>query len=163
MPSVAEPRKTLSEADVWSVESHATPAAAYWRQIVDLGGGLRIHLDRNDPPWLYTVLGRIQHLMGLRPNWDSYGSRPIEPNSVNYALEFLRTSMPQEGKAPQIVPTSKGGLQLEWHANGIDLEVEVDPAGNVMLSFDNDGRSEEQIGSALATEKLEPYVALAAA
>jgi len=163
MPSVAEPRKTLSEADVWSVDSHATPAAAYWSQVVDLGGGMRILLDRSDPPWLYTVLGRVQHLMALRPNWDSYGSRPIEPNSVFYALEFLRTSMTQEGKAPQIVPTSKGGLQLEWHANGVDLEVDVDPAGDVSLSFDKDDRSEEQTGSALATEALEPYVASAAA
>jgi hypothetical protein len=163
MADVAEPRRTLSEADVWSVDSHATPVAVYWRQVVDLGGRLRILLDHNAPPWLYTVLGRIQCLMALRPNWDSYGSRSIDANAVSYALEFLRTSMPQEGKAPQIVPTSKGGLQLEWHANGIDLEVEVDPVGDVSLSFDKDDRSEEQTGSALATETLEPYVASASA
>ena len=163
MPSVAEPRKTLSEADVWAVESHAVPEVAYWSQVVPLGGGLRISLDRHTPPWLFIVLGRLQHLIALRPNWDSYGARPIDPNAVVFALEFLRTSLPHDGKAPQIVPTSTGGLQLEWHANGVDLEVEVDPSGDVSLSFDQAGRSEERTGSALATEALEPFVASAAA
>jgi hypothetical protein len=27
--------------------------------------------------------------------------------------------------APIVTPTSKGGIQLEWHCNGVDLEVEI--------------------------------------
>jgi hypothetical protein len=124
---------------------------------------MKVFPKHDDPLWLYTVLGRLQYLISLRPNWDSYGARPIDPNAVIFALEFLRTSLPHDGKAPQIVPTSTGGLQLEWHANGVDLEVEVDPSGDVSLSFDQAGRSEERTGSALATEALEPFVASAAA
>ena len=32
---------------------------------------------------------------------------------------------------PALVPTVRGGLQLEWHRQGVDIEVEVDPNGSV--------------------------------
>ncbi|HEY3241769.1 MAG TPA: hypothetical protein VGM03_00330 [Phycisphaerae bacterium] len=34
--------------------------------------------------------------------------------------------LPDDAPAPAVVPTSRGGLQLEWHTRGIDLEIEFE-------------------------------------
>ena len=33
--------------------------------------------------------------------------------------------MDESTPAPQLVPTPSGGIQAEWHENGIDLEIET--------------------------------------
>ena len=63
-------------------------------------------------------------------------------------LERLRAWKGYEDKGPSldqrvinvarflaVVPTSSGGLQIEWHANGWDIEVEVNSDGEFMGVF----------------------------
>jgi hypothetical protein len=38
---------------------------------------------------------------------------------------------------PDIVPTPTGGLQLEWHTAGIDLEVEIGPEGHISACYED--------------------------
>src|SRR5258707_2144959 len=85
MPSVVEPRHTLSEEDVWTAEAPARAAEVVWSPIVSLGGGLRVQLRPNSPEWLFPVLNRLKLLLSLKPNWDSYGARAIHPNAVMHA------------------------------------------------------------------------------
>jgi hypothetical protein len=37
---------------------------------------------------------------------------------------------------------SRGGVQLEWHEQGVDLEVSVDPDGHVMAAYENEQGTE---------------------
>ena len=32
---------------------------------------------------------------------------------------------------PEVVPTAIGGLQVEWHRNGLDLEIQFHPDGRI--------------------------------
>jgi hypothetical protein len=75
-----------------------------------------------------------------------------------YATELLATAMLPSGPAPQIVPTPKGGLQLEWHEPAADLEVEIDPNGQYSLSFEKEGRTEEAQGLASSSEGLNRFI-----
>ena len=34
-----------------------------------------------------------------------------------------------------IVPTSSGGVAAEWHAGGVDLEIECSPDGTIEYNF----------------------------
>jgi hypothetical protein len=76
-------------------------------------------------PWENPTAEALDSLLTLPPNWDSYGARPVDHGCAAYALEVLRSIMGDNTPPPQVVPTSVGGVQLEWHERGIDVEIEV--------------------------------------
>jgi hypothetical protein len=73
--------------------------------------------------WLRPIVGRMEHLLALPPNWNAYGAPPVSMGAALQALNVLSSTADVKVPQPQIVPTQEGGLQLEWHLRGIDLEV----------------------------------------
>lgn len=61
-------------------------------------------------------------LLGLKPGWDSYKAKAINPACVNAAVDLLG-KLPQHMKMPAVVPMSNGGVQLEWHTRNYELEI----------------------------------------
>jgi len=47
------------------------------------------------------------------------------------AAEVLADVLAPNALAPTIVPTLQGGVQLEWHRNGADIEIEFSSQGVV--------------------------------
>lgn len=84
------------------------------------------------PGWVEPVAWRVLEILDLQENWDSYGARPVEHDSAARVLDTLAVTMPEDGPPPSLVPTAQGGIQVEWHINGIDLEVEFEPDSQVM-------------------------------
>ena len=70
-------------------------------------------------------------------NWDSYGAHPVNPECVSYALQLLRSTMQPDTPPPDVVPTSGGGVQIEWHTRGIDLEIEVVSPGRSSILYED--------------------------
>ena len=73
----------------------------------------------------------------MPPNCDSYGALPIEPRSAAIAFDILSESVNRGTPRPTIVPTIQGGVQLEWHTDGIDLEVKIGPGAKVHIFFED--------------------------
>lgn len=78
-------------------------------------------------------LQRIEALVALGAGWDTYGSQPIRPAVALHAVRLLAAILSDDVPTPSIVPTSTGGLQLEWHQRGADLELEVSPDKSVIV------------------------------
>jgi hypothetical protein len=97
--------------------------------------------------WLKPVLERLHYLQGLAPGWDSPGARSIEPRSFDRVLRFLTVSMTPQTPAPSIVPLENGGLQIEWHRAGLDVEVEFEPGEEAHLYFHEISTGEEREGT----------------
>ncbi len=76
-------------------------------------------------PWLEPVVQRMAALVALPEGWDSYGAPALDAKLLFAALDLLARTMSADTPAPAVIPTSQGGVQLEWHRSGIDLEVEV--------------------------------------
>jgi hypothetical protein len=91
-------------------------------------------------PWLGQVLEGVLNVLDLEENWDGYGGRPVRPAAVRAALDLLKGEMRYRSAPPAVVPTSSGGIQLEWHERGIDFEIEVDPDGGVTMVYEDDER-----------------------
>jgi hypothetical protein len=89
------------------------------------GERLVIEVEGEEPAWLPPAIERMAHLLRLPENWDSYGALPIDPRSVATALDLLSKTMRPDTPVPDIGPTNRGGVNMEWNLRGMGLEVEV--------------------------------------
>lgn len=89
-------------------------------------------------------LGALVELLALPENWNGYGAQVIERPVVPVVLNFLAYVF-AEGTPPlpDLVPTIDGGVQLEWHVGGFDLEVEFSPRTGVRAYFCDEAAGEE--------------------
>lgn len=77
------------------------------------------------PRWIGEATRRCAELLRLNPNWDSYGAEKISPSIIRTVLLILVKLMKENTPFPDLVPISSGGVQIEWHINNVDLELEV--------------------------------------
>lgn len=85
---------------------------------------LIVEIEGDPPGWVEPTVRSLGKLLRLGPDWDSYGGRPVEAKCVVAALELACTVFRRDTPAPAVVPTSRGGVQFEWHTRGADLELE---------------------------------------
>lgn len=60
-------------------------------------------------------------LRSLKLNWNSYGAPAIDERCIQKAYELWR----QLSGEWQVVPCNDGGVQLEQHRDGFDIEITV--------------------------------------
>ncbi len=87
--------------------------------------------------WLAPTVKRLNELLALPENWDSYGAARVDPRAIDHALRLLGITMHPETPPPAVVPTPHGGVQLEWHQKTVDLEIEVPPVGALHVAYEN--------------------------
>ena len=99
-----------------------------------------------EEPWRSTVEARLKKLATYKNGWDGYQSPPPHPSVVAYARSVLNSVMQFDTPPPAIVPMSEGGLQLEWHREGYDIELAIYSTVDVELSieFPDDRESVEE-------------------
>ncbi len=99
-----------------------------------LGTGVFGDLNRNPSGTLRAstlsekmspFLSRLTDLVRLPEKWDSYEARQIDRDVIVAALGVIHHSISLGAPAPSIVPTNNGGVQIEWHENGVDLEIDI--------------------------------------
>ena len=103
-----------------------------------------VGVERSTLDALMPVMERLAELMSMPRGWNSYDANPISGTALRRTIEFLLEHVAFGIDHPAVVPTIRGGLQLEWHNNGLDIEVEVAPDGPVTF-FVEDGATEEPI------------------
>jgi len=99
-------------------------------------GRLVLGLQGDSAPWVEPTLRTLGSLLVLPAGWDSYGARAPDPSCVLAAWRLLGAVMRDNIPAPAVVPTVCGGVQLEWHRNGADLEIEVVAPRQFVVSFE---------------------------
>lgn len=87
--------------------------------------------DRSLPAWIYPLVEQMESILALKPGWDGPGSQPVTSDALRASLMVLEETMARDTIAPTVVPVSDGGLQLEWHCTGVDLEVYVEHDGRL--------------------------------
>lgn len=106
----------------------------------------KVHVfSRDHPDWLSPVVERLAQLGELSPGWGGPETVPPSVDVVLDCLSRLRIFMPFEAAVPAILPTPNGGIQLEWHSAGWDLEIEFGPDGSGVF-WGEDHYQGQQIG-----------------
>ena len=77
--------------------------------------------------------------------WTSGGMR-TQPAAVVSILRLLLEILDDHTPPPGVVPTWDGGVQVEWHRNNVDFEIESDPHGAIEYFFkDTDEEREGRV------------------
>ena len=107
---------------------------------------------RELPAELLRALDRVIELFELPKGWNSHGAEPVSEAAFRQTVQFLATYLVEDVAGPVLVPTVRGGVQLEWHRQGVDIEVEVSPDGSVSWCAD-DRRTGEEFEAVLAGQE----------
>jgi hypothetical protein len=94
-------------------ESSGTAFANFWRE----------YNSRPDRKIDIEIKPLLNEFTRYAVGWDSYGAPPLRHDTANFALSVLNSIMKTQTPLPQVAPSSVGGVQLEWHEKGIDLEL----------------------------------------
>jgi hypothetical protein len=93
--------------------------------------------------WQIEVQSRLLKYLKMQPGWDSYSAPRIGWGTGMFALSILNDVMRTRTPIPQVVPSGAGGVQLEWHQKGIDLELHIAAPYDCELWF-QDHRNPQQ-------------------
>lgn len=116
------------------------PDAAPLRRVLEYPvprGKVILELQGQPPGWIEPTLKALGQLLTLPPNWDSYDARPVDLANVWAAWQLLAATLRDDSPPPAVVPTNDGGVQVEWHTQGIDLEIIVATPRPWYVSFED--------------------------
>jgi len=111
--------------------------------VVDLSANSRLARERRPGHNGRHVVARLNQLIALQPGWDGSNAQPITEDAVMAALEVLNDIALERAPLPDISPGIDGGLLFEWRRDGFELEVWVDAAGAVTVTYEHGDSSWE--------------------
>jgi hypothetical protein len=120
---------------------------------------MRVQASASSPSWFQEALATLSKILALEEGWDSYGAPRIEPGVVESAARFLATLTSIGAPKPSICPTAHGGVQIEWHHSGKDLEIEFLASTKVSVLYEGPEGQEEWEGRIMdSAGKLEKLI-----
>ena len=75
--------------------------------------------------WLGELNDRLSELHSLPKGWDGYGGVPTTDSCLEFTKSILKRIYVQDLRAPYLFPGSDGSIQIEWHMEGLELEIHV--------------------------------------
>lgn len=75
--------------------------------------------------WMIDLQERFDELTSLPMGWDGYSGRPVSFSCASFAANLIERLYLDGVPAPQLVPGGDGTVQLEWHRNQFDVEIDV--------------------------------------
>ena len=99
-------------------------------------------MDRRDAKWFRPTLDAMLDLRS-RSSATEWEFAEIPISAVDAMLSVLANTLESQTPPPTIVPTWDGGLQAEWHRNGVDLEIEAPPNGTPEYYFRSESEEVE--------------------
>mgnify|MGYP003382453135 CR=1 FL=1 len=84
---------------------------------------VRVHHPRSE--WIAALSERFDELTALPKGWDGYGGLPVSFGCAQFAAHLVERLYDPSIPAPNLVPGSDGTVQIEWHRNGYDVEIDV--------------------------------------
>ncbi len=96
-------------------------------------------------PEYVDAVHRLIELLELPGGWNSYNAKPISKENVAFAVGLLAHLMRRGTPVPHVVPKVRGGVLLEWHTGGINIEIDIDSPDEVSFFAEDLQSGEEPI------------------
>jgi len=105
----------------------------------------RVVVPQNDSSWVRILEERLNELTSLPTGWDGYRGKPVSFQCAYFVANMLERLYQPNVPAPSLVPGSDGSLQVEWHRNMFDVELDVLDAQNIVATRVNCKTDDEQV------------------
>lgn len=105
----------------------------------------RLIVSGPDSAWHSRLMDRFNELTALPVGWDGYDGKPVSFQCASFAAAVLAKLFQNGVPAPSLVPGADGSLQIEWHRNGYDVELDVLDAQRVIAMRLNHQTQEEEL------------------
>jgi hypothetical protein len=106
----------------------------------------RVRVQHNRSHWNLRLRDRFDELTSLPVGWDGYAGCPVSFNCALFAASLLERICREDVSPPSLVPGSDGSLQIEWHRNQYDVEIDVlGPYNVVATRYDHMSDTEETL------------------
>lgn len=73
----------------------------------------------------HLLTERLEELASLPFGWDGYFGVPVRDDCIYFARRFLGAFGWEDFPMPSLIPCWDGTLQIEWHRNDLDLEIDI--------------------------------------
>jgi hypothetical protein len=98
-----------------------------------------VHANRPMSPTFQKSVEAVADLLNLPPGWNSYSAKPIARENARRAIRLLDEFLKSDTPPPSIVPTVRGGIQLEWHTRGVNVEIYIEFPNDVTFFAEDTG------------------------
>lgn len=75
--------------------------------------------------WYKSLEKRIEELVTLPRNWDGYNGIAIPFSTAQFAVNLLESLSRGDVPPPSLVPGGDGSIQIEWHTEKLDIEIDI--------------------------------------
>ena len=100
---------------------------------------IKVYANRPMSPTFLRSVEAVADLLSLPPGWNSYSAKPIDHQSARQAIQLLAEFLKPNTPPPSVVPTVRGGIQLEWHTRGADVEIYIESPNEVSFFAEEAG------------------------
>ena len=133
---------TDSRNDITTIKSQSTPVGLTPSDVLsNTPGAIELVVESGNesrrvrftvpswpgPQWLMPTIRVASKLLSLPYDWNKQGAPPVDSMAIQAAIDALSLIMSPNSSLPQLTPTERSGVQLDWHENGVDLEIAFDP------------------------------------
>jgi len=85
----------------------------------------RLVVTTHSSPWMRDLSSRFNEVVLLPLGWDGYTGVPVSFTTAQFAAQMIERLWVSNVPTPSIVPGTDGSVQVEWHAGGYDIELDV--------------------------------------
>jgi hypothetical protein len=127
---------------------------------LDCCGPAPLAWEAEVPSWLKPTIQSFLDLLQLPRDWDGYGAVEIQEQIAQKALFVLVEVMDNNAPAPSVVPLRDGGIQVEWHRRGRNLEIEFPADEAPSFYYYGDSSELESEGQVSRSyDRIQAYIA----
>ena len=104
----------------------------------DLSGAVQERVDH-----------RLERLLALGSGWDGADARRLDPDALTTAARVIAAGISAGLPEPELFPVPDGGVQVEWRAGPVELELEIEPGQEAVVFVCDDEQTGQQIDGEL--------------
>lgn len=87
--------------------------------------------------WFDDAVRRLTSFLTIHRDADLHRTRRVTDRAVTRAYRILQALSSDTLPRPALIPTLRGGVQIEWHTRGVDVEIEIAPSGHTIVDVED--------------------------
>jgi hypothetical protein len=99
------------------------------------------------------IMQRLDRLLDLGSAWDGADAQRPDPDAVVTAARVIAQGISAGLPEPELFPVPDGGVQVEWRAGPVELELEIEPGDAGVVFVCDDDQTGQQIDGELPRDR----------